>query len=90
MNKCLFATSTSSKILLPACGISQIFQTYKEFLAQMILYLLNKKCENMGGHISLKVVLNTIPVKEGVQNIDKVLWLLEIVLHSDKVVDASS
>lgn len=44
----------------------------------------------MGGHISLKMVLNTISIKEGVQNIDKVLWLLEIVLHCDEMLDSSS
>jgi hypothetical protein len=43
----------------------------------------------MGCHISLDVVLNTVPIEEGVQNINKVLWLLEIVLHSDEMVDAS-
>ena len=40
----------------------------------------------MGSHISLNIVLNVISVQEAIEDVNEVLWLLEIVLHSDKVV----
>ena len=43
----------------------------------------------MGGHISLNVVNNSVSVKEGVKNVNKVFWLLEIILHSYEMVDTS-
>jgi hypothetical protein len=39
-------------------------------------------------HISLDVILNSIPIEEGVEYLDKVLRLLEVILHSDEVLDA--
>ena len=41
----------------------------------------------MGGHISLDVILDAIPVEEGVEDLNEVFWLLEVILHRYKVLD---
>lgn len=44
----------------------------------------------MGGHVSLDMVLNSISIQERVQDLNKVFWLLEVVLDSNEVVDSGS
>lgn len=44
----------------------------------------------MGGHISLNVILSPISIEERVEDLNQVFWLLEIILHSYKVMDTGS